>query len=106
MNIQQFIDPEEERVEEVSNDEIVNSIVARFGGVEREVESDEEVEEQVPIITHSAAIEAIQTLRSYEEQNGEMDPDFRRVLRVQERVYLANRSKGLSQGNLSSWLTK
>jgi len=56
--------------------------VARFGSVEREVESDEEVEEQVPIITHSAAIEAIQTLRSYKEQNGEMDPDFRRVLRV------------------------
>ena len=104
MNIHQFIDPEEERIEEFV-DEILDSIVARHG-VEREAESDEEIEESVPIISHSVALQAIQTLRSYEEQNGESGPDFGRVLRAQERAYLVRRSKGMAQGNLGNWLTK
>lgn len=93
MNIQPFIDPDEERVGE-SSDEIIDSIVARHG-IEREAESDEEVEETV----------AIQTLRSYQEQNGELDPDFGLVLKIPERVYLARRSKGMGQGHLTNWLT-
>ena len=94
MNIHQFIDPEEERIEEFV-DEILDSIVARHG-VEREAESDEEIEESVPIISHSVTLQAIQTLRSYKEQNKESGPGFGRVLRVQERAYLVLRSKGIA----------
>ena len=49
MNIYQFINPEEERIEEFV-DKILDSIVARHG-VEKEAESDKEIEESVPIIS-------------------------------------------------------
>ena len=102
MDIRQFIDPIEEEVMERS-DEIIEAIVARHQA-QREIESDEEVEEQVSIIPDSEALKAIRVLRSYEEQQLEGDSDFGRVLRVQERVYLARRTAGLPQGTLRNWL--
>ena len=80
MDIRQFIDPIEEEVIERS-DKIIEAIVACHQA-QREIESDEEVEEQVSIIPDSEALKAIRTLRVYEEQQVERDSDFGHVLRV------------------------
>ena len=94
MNIHQFIDPEEKRIEESVN-KILDLIIARHS-VERKAKSDKKIKESVLIISYSAALQAIQTLRSYKEQNKESGPGFGRVLRVQERAYLVLRSKGIA----------
>ena len=60
MNIHQFIDPEEKRIEE-SVDKILDSIIARHD-VKKKAESDEKIKESVLIILYSAALQAIQTL--------------------------------------------
>ena len=80
MNIHQFIDPEEKRIEESVN-KILDLIIARHG-IKKEAESDEKIKESVLIILYSAALQAIQTLWSYKKQNGESGPDFGRVLRA------------------------
>ena len=41
----------------------------------------------------------------YEEQQVEGDSNFERVLRAQEKVYLARKTAGLSQGTLRNWLS-
>ena len=76
------------------SDEILEAIIARHQA-ERDIESDEEVEEQVSLIPDSKALKAIRVQCSYKEQQVDGDSDFRRVLRVQERVYLARRTAGL-----------
>jgi hypothetical protein len=80
MNVRQFIDPIEEEVVE-QPDRIIEVIVARHQA-ERDIESDEEVEEQVSLITDSEALKAIGTLRIYEEQQVEGDSSFKRILRA------------------------
>ena len=61
--------------------------------------------EEVPLVTHSEALTALSTLRSYEEQQPAGDLEFGRILRAQERVYLLRRSEGLAQSSLAGWLT-
>jgi hypothetical protein len=72
---------------------------------ERDIESDEEVEEEVSLIPDSEALKAIRVLCTYEEQQVEGDNSFGRVLRAQERVYLARRTAGMAQGTLRNWLS-
>ena len=66
MDIRQFIDPIEEEVVEES-DGIIEAIIARHQA-ERDIESDEDIEEEVPLIPDSEALKAIRTLRVYKEQ--------------------------------------
>ena len=87
---------------EQSND-IIEAIVARHQA-EREIESDEEVEEQVSLIPDSKALEAIQVLCLYKEQQVEGGSDFRRILKAQVKVILTRRTVGLAQGTLGNWL--
>ena len=81
------------------SDEILEAIIARHQA-ERDIESDEEVEEQVSLIPDSEALQAIRVLCIYKEQQVEGDSSFRRVLKAQEQVYLARRTVGLLQGTL------
>ena len=53
------------------------------------------MEEKVPLILDSKALKAIKILRMYEEQQVEGDSNFERVLRAQEKVYLARKTAGL-----------
>ena len=103
MNIQQFIDPIEEGAIEQS-DRIIKVIVVRHQ-VEREIESNKKVKEQISLIPDSEALKAIRVLCTYEEQQVEGDNSFGRVLRAQERVYLARRTAGMAQGTLTNWLS-
>ena len=103
MNIQQFIDLIKEEIIEQSNG-IIEATIVRYQ-VERDIESNKEVEEQVSLIPDSDALKVIRILCTYEEQQVEGDSGFGRVLRAQERVYLARRTVGLSQGTLGDWLS-
>ena len=103
MNIQQFIDLIKEEIIEQSNG-IIEATIVRYQ-VERDIESNKEVEEQVSLIPDSDALKAIRILCTYEKQQVEGDSGFGRVLRAQERVYLARRTAGLSQGTLGNWLS-
>jgi hypothetical protein len=67
-------------------------------------ESDEEVEEDVPIIKKQEALSAIQVLCQYQEQQATADYDFLCVLRIQERELLCRRTEGLNQGLLTNWV--
>ena len=103
MNIQQFIDLIKEEVIEQS-DGIIEAIIVHYQ-VERDIESDKEVKEQVSLIPDSDALKAIRILYTYEEQQVEGDNSFGRVLRAQERVYLARRTVSMTQGTLTNWLS-
>ena len=97
-----FIELVEEQIKE-DPDSILDEIVA-WHGPEIEAESDKDIKEQVSIIKEIEALSAIQVRRQYEEQQSSGDYDFLHVLRTQERIILAQRTKGLSQGTLSNWL--
>ena len=94
MNIRQFIDLTKEKVKECA-DEIIKTIVKRYQA-RKERESNKEVKEQVALITDSEALKSLKVLRSYEKQQAKRDSDFRRVLRVQAKVYLARRTASLT----------
>ena len=66
MNIQQFIDLIKEEVIEQS-DGIIKAIIVHYQ-VERYIESDKEVKEQVSLIPDSDVLKAIRILCTYKEQ--------------------------------------
>ena len=102
IDIDQFIDPVIERIQD-NPDTIIDEIVA-CRGPEVLAESDEEEEEELLPIKDSKALSGIQVLSRYQEQQLEADYDFVRILRIREREIRRRAVQGLSQGTLNSWL--
>jgi hypothetical protein len=105
MNIRRFVNPDDEKSQDTGVDSIVEDII-----IER-TRTDEDIIEdstpiEAPIITHSEALQALQILQLYEEQQSNSDLDFGRILRAQGHTIECRKSKGLSQTGLDKWISQ
>lgn len=100
INIQSFLNSIEEQVKE-SNDELDQSIIAQFGP-QREYESDEELE-VIPRIPSKVAIQLLEQLQLYEEQQDDGDIGLLQQL-YRHRSVLYNRYiKSLQQRSITAY---
>ena len=83
-NIQEYISPYIERVEDDCLDNLVDEIVAQYTHEQEDKEEDQVV--LSPLITYDKALNALHTLRRYKEENRYGDLDFLRELRKHERT--------------------
>lgn len=97
MDIQQFLNPVDEEVKD-SLEQIDEQILAQYGP-EIEMESDEEIELQ-PRITINEALEALNRLQLYEEQQEVGDTAFIQALNKQERLILSRRVSTVQQRDI------
>ena len=100
MDIQTFLNPVEEVVEDTEN-EIEEQIIAQFEP-EIEAESEEEVEE-LPQVRVSEAIEALSTLRLYEEQSETGTGELISTLNRYERVLQAEKARRQQQQDIRTF---
>ena len=103
MSINQFLNPEDKEVYD-TDDIVVDDIVAAYSTEERAYETDEEDVPQRRILAKEA-IEALQTLRLYEEQQDDGDSRFISGLGRHERVMRQRAEQGLKQSSIGSYFT-
>jgi hypothetical protein len=101
MDINNFINPTEERVVD-STDDIIDLIVAQFNSKEEaEVEA---IEPIVPAVTTTEAIKALNILKQYQEQRIEpINQDFMAYLRKELRDLESQRVNAQKQTTLEQW---
>ena len=86
-NVQEYISPYAERVQDDCPDDLVDQIVANYTQEEEEEEGEDSAEPELPV-THEEALHALHTLRRYEEENKCGNADLVRQLRQQETGYI------------------
>jgi len=101
MALTNFLNPPIEVIDD-SDQEIVDSIIARFEP-ERLAEDDEEVE-YIPHIKLTEALQALETLKLYEEQQEKGDEDFTKTLRYKERALKERKHTALKQSTIQGWI--
>ena len=101
MSIQAFLNPITENVHDQEED-VFEAIVNCFD-TEQEAESDEKPVEEVAIVSPMEALSALQTLKTYEEQQEHGDATLTKTLRRKERELQLCKTAGLCQSNLDSW---
>ena len=101
MDINNFINPIEERVVD-STDDMIDLIVAQFNSKEdAEVEA---IELIVPVVTTTEAIKALNILKQYQEQRIEpINQDFMAYLRKELRDLESQRVNAQKQTTLQQW---
>ena len=102
MSIDQFLNPEDEVYD--ADEVIIDDIVTAYSTQERDYET---VEEDVlqPRILKKEAIEALQKVRLYEEQQDDDDSGFISRLGRQERVMKQRTEQGHKQSTINSYFT-
>lgn len=95
--------PWNERVDDHGElEDLVDDIVAEY--TQQEVDEEEEegqlIREPLPLVTHHEALNAMHTLRRYEEEYKHSDGAFLRALRSFERNLLERRHESLGQSTL------
>jgi DDE superfamily endonuclease. len=106
MDIENFLNPDEELVQDSSKtaEELVLSQMQGPTSIEDEDEDADEGEgEAIPQVTISEALEAIRMTRLHEEQDEEGDFEAIQVLNRLERKYLAREVNSRRQGDIRSW---
>jgi hypothetical protein len=99
-DIRDYISPYAEQVIDDCSEDLVDDIVAHYTQVEEE---EEVLVEPLSLVTHEEALQALHTLRRYEEsQNG--DPELLRQLRAHEREISRRSLKTKKQGRLDQWV--
>jgi len=101
MDINNFINPTEERVVD-STDDMIDLIVAQFNSKEdTEVEA---IEPIVLVVTTTEAIKALNILKQYQEQRIEpINQDFMAYLRKELRDLESQRVNAQKQTTLQQW---
>ena len=87
MDLSNFLWPEEEEIEEVDSEEVLQQVIEVYSKAP-EVEEEEEGEEQPREVPISEAINALRTLRIYEESIEHSDKQGLESLNRMERVLL------------------
>jgi len=103
MDINNFINPTEERVVD-STDDIIDLIVAQFNSKDSEEAKGEAIEPIVPVVTTTEAIKALNILKQYQEQRIEpINQDFMAYLRKELRDLESRRVNAQKQTTLKQW---
>ncbi len=103
MAIKNFINPQEKDVDDPDED-IMDQIIAERAS--ESLENPEETFIEVSPVKLNEALQALATLKLYEEQQTSLsvDPNFSRMLRIHERKLLKRHVEGLKQRDLRDWL--
>lgn len=101
MAIGQLLNPSEEEVDDKS-DEIVGGIAKAYSTGDRTYETDEE-DVVIPRVSHAEALQALQTLRLFEEQHEEGDDELIAKINQLERVMRARSFQGLKQASIKAF---
>jgi hypothetical protein len=109
-NMREYISPYNgpwsERIDDEGRaEDLIDEIVGHYTQQEEE-EEEEFVVEPLPRVTHYEALQALHTLRRYEEEYDHSSSDFLRQLRAYERELEERNRKTRVQGRLDSWFTK
>jgi hypothetical protein len=106
MDIQNFVDPQEERVVD-SEVEITEQIIAHYSLSEQDQDQESGVEEKVKKVSVSEAIIALNTLKLFEEQKDQpANQDLIRQLRRELPSLEAEKVNSQKQSNLDSWFKR
>lgn len=99
MNIQNFINSMSKEMID-SNENITESILARYTKSKRLAKSDEEVE-KLSVVKITKALTALTTLKLYEEQQDfDVNSAFNKLLKKHERELLRRREDSQQQGDI------
>ena len=101
MAIGQFLNPSEEEIDDES-DEIVEGIAKAYSIGDRTHKTDEE-DVVIPRVSHAEALQALQTLRLFEEQHEEGDSELIAKMNRHERVMRARSFQGLKQASIKAF---
>ena len=107
-NIQSFLNPAEEVVENEPISEIMDHIIERANGQEIEAEDSEEEMEEVDKISHEAALLYIHKIQLYESQQGHLaQSEFEQFLiRYAKCVQSCDRASRTYQTSLDKWFAQ
>jgi hypothetical protein len=105
MDISAVINPPEEVIEDPAGEPsiIEEAILAQFG-LERDAETDEEVE-ILQKVTVNEALKALTTLQQFEEQAENCDEDFLDIFHNYEKRVRSRRFKDLKQQDITSFFS-
>ena len=102
MGIQRLLEPVEEEVDNLEEDEDIEAqIIAQFEP--RPEFEDGEVLEELPLITAAQALQALYTLRLYEEQSKQGLLEWIQQLNKHEKVIRRRQFESLKQRDISSF---
>lgn len=104
-NIQEYISPYIERVEDDSSSSLVDEIIAQYTTTQEEEDLVEGESIQQPKVTRQEAQVALNTLRQYEEQN-HGDIQLLKLLRRREQELFSAQLSSKQQSQLTHWLQK
>ena len=102
MAIGQFLNPQEENVDD-GEEVIVDEIAKAYSIGDRNHETDEE-DVIVPKVRYSEAMQALQKLRLYEEQNDNGHSEWISRINRHERVMRARGFQGWKQSSIRGFL--
>ena len=104
-NIQEYISPYTERVEDNCPDSLVDEIVSQYIIQEQEEDKEESNIHQQVKVTSQEALLSLDTLRRYEEQNNG-DLQLLKLLRRREQELISSQLSSIQQSQLDNWLQK
>jgi hypothetical protein len=105
-NVQEYISPYAEQVEDTCPDDLVDQIVANYSLTEEETETEEDSVEPKPPVSHNEALQALHLLRRYNEENTYGDGELLRMLRKQDREISARLQGSCKQVSLDQWFIR
>lgn len=100
VDIKEFLDPQDEEVEDIQDLDLIQFVAAQYNF---------EPEEEIPIIEppkvlHTEALQALETLQIYEQQQEESLVDFVAALNKHQSIILLRKTMNLKQLRIDSWL--
>ncbi|CRG92946.1 hypothetical protein PISL3812_10042 [Talaromyces islandicus] len=102
MNINEFLNPEGEEVVD-SLEEIDSIILSQFSKVQEGEDDDAEIIDPTPIISIQEALQSVQILRLYEEQQEKADHILLRYLRPYEKLLVRQKVDSQRQRDIRSF---
>jgi hypothetical protein len=104
--ISPYNDPWSKRIDDEGRaEDLIDEIVGHYTQQEEE-EEEEFVVEPLPRLTHHEALQALHTLRRYEEEYEHSRSDLLRQLRAYEREVEERNKNPRVQRRLDAWFTK
>ena len=102
MSIEDFVNPQEETVED-QDDDILQDVIEQYSQLTATQDDSDEDEEPLPAVKISDALRALATLKLYEEQQEVGNKDFILQLEQAERVIQTRLADGAKQQRIERY---
>jgi hypothetical protein len=104
LSIQDFIQPPAETIIKENNGGLIKTIIERYA-VSNTVDQEEEAQVEIQRVKISEAIEALEKLALYEQQQENGEDDIIRKIQSIRATIMARKHGNTVQSGIESWLT-